>query len=74
MCGPDGHGAGGVPGAAGETSSILEEPYGIPGLPMADGPAGLRLTRCYDVSNDTGLAVPAGIKSVFPTDPTADEW
>ncbi len=50
-----------VPGAAGETSSILEEPYGIPGLPMADGPAGLRLTRCYDVSNDTGLAVPAGI-------------
>lgn len=50
-----------VPGAAGETSSILEGPYGIPGLPMADGPAGLRLTRSYDVSNDTGLAVPAGI-------------
>jgi beta-glucosidase len=43
-----------VPGAAGETSSALEEKYGIPGMPMADGPAGLRLTKQYQVSNEDG--------------------
>lgn len=33
-----------VPGAAGDTSSILFEKRGIKGIIMADGPAGLRLT------------------------------
>ncbi len=46
-----------IPGAAGETSSILEEKYGIGGLPMADGPAGLRLKRKYLVSSSTGTIV-----------------
>lgn len=36
-----------VPGAAGETSSVLEEKYQIPGVSMADGPAGLRLIPKY---------------------------
>ena len=36
-----------VPGAAGETSSILEKEYQIPGVSMADGPAGLRLIPEY---------------------------
>lgn len=43
-----------VPGAAGETSSALEEKYGIPGMPMADGPAGIRLIQRYQVSNEDG--------------------
>lgn len=43
-----------IPGAAGETSSILEEKYGIPGVPMADGPAGLRLNRTYEVDRKSG--------------------
>ena len=33
----------GVPGAAGETSPVIEESRGIPGTINADGPAGLRL-------------------------------
>lgn len=37
-----------VPGAAGETTRILEEPYQIGGIVMADGPAGLRLQRHYE--------------------------
>ncbi|MBQ6468891.1 MAG: glycoside hydrolase family 3 C-terminal domain-containing protein [Lachnospiraceae bacterium] len=35
-----------VPGAAGETVMLFEE-KGIPGLVMADGPAGVRLTKDY---------------------------
>lgn len=38
-----------VPGAAGETTALLEK-YGIPPAVMADGPAGLRLMRRYEVS------------------------
>lgn len=49
-----------VPGAAGETSSILEEKYGIPGMPMADGPAGLRLIQSYQVSNESGTVYSNG--------------
>lgn len=37
-----------VSGAAGETSSRLQE-LGVPGLVMADGPAGLRLSPVYKV-------------------------
>lgn len=43
-----------VPGAAGETSSCLEEQYGVPGVPMADGPAGIRLMKSYEVDRTTG--------------------
>lgn len=41
-----------IPGSAGETSSILYEKYGIPGVTMADGPAGLRLKKQYLVSKE----------------------
>ncbi len=43
-----------VPGAAGETSSILEEKYDFPGVSMADGPAGIRILPEYlaDEAND----------------------
>lgn len=33
-----------LPGAAGETTDLLFEKYGIPSAVMADGPAGLRIT------------------------------
>lgn len=49
-----------VPGAAGETSSVLDEKYGIPGMPMADGPAGLRLIQKYQVSNEDGSVYSQG--------------
>ncbi len=42
-----------VPGAAGETSGILEEKFDIPGISMADGPAGLRLIKKYSVDRET---------------------
>lgn len=42
-----------VPGAAGETSSVLEEKFDIPGISMADGPAGLRLIKKYSVDRKT---------------------
>lgn len=50
-----------VPGAAGETSSVLEEKYGVPGMPMADGPAGLRLAQTYEVSAKDGRIFPKGL-------------
>ena len=42
-----------VPGAAGETSGCLETDYQIPGVSMADGPAGLRIMKEYkaDIKN-----------------------
>lgn len=42
-----------VPGAAGETSGCLEKDYQIPGVSMADGPAGLRIMKEYkaDIKN-----------------------
>ncbi len=43
-----------VPGAAGETSGCLEEQYGVPGVPMADGPAGIRLMKSYEVDRESG--------------------
>ena len=36
-----------VPGAAGETTTILEEAYQVSSIVMADGPAGLRLQQCF---------------------------
>lgn len=50
-----------VPGSAGETSGILKEKYGIPGVAMADGPAGLRLIRSYEVDKKTGNIYSEGI-------------
>ncbi len=37
-----------VPGAAGESTAILEESHGLHPFVMADGPAGLRLQACYE--------------------------
>ena len=50
-----------VPGTAGETSRALEELLHVPGISMADGPAGLRLTRSYLVERATGEALSVGI-------------
>lgn len=50
-----------VPGAAGETSSTLEEKYDIPRISMADGPAGLRLMKSYEVNRETGEVYSEGI-------------
>lgn len=41
-----------VPGAAGETSSILKESRGIRNLVMADGPAGLRLEPHFKLGEE----------------------
>jgi beta-glucosidase len=49
-----------VPGAAGETSSILDEKYDVPGVSMADGPAGLRLVKSYEVDLATGNVINQG--------------
>ena len=49
-----------VPGAAGETSAALEKSHHIPGLTMADGPAGLRLKKVYQVQKD-GQIVSSGL-------------
>lgn len=54
-----------VPGAAGETSSVLDEKYDVPGLPMADGPAGLRLNQTYEVDRSTGSIIPNDPFSAF---------
>ena len=52
-----------VPGTAGETSRSLEELLHVPGISMADGPAGLRLTRSYLVERATGEALSVGIEA-----------
>lgn len=49
-----------VPGAAGESYGGLE-PEGIPGISLADGPAGLRLINAYEVDRTTGEAFGQGI-------------
>lgn len=54
-----------VPGAAGETSSVLEDTYDIPGISMADGPAGLRLKQSYEVSAEDGSIIPANPFDAF---------
>lgn len=54
-----------VPGAAGETSSVLDETYDVPGISMADGPAGLRLKQSYEVSKEDGSIVPANPFAAF---------
>ena len=50
-----------TPGSAAETSAILLDSYGIPGAVLADGPAGLRLTREFNVDEETGQMLSQGI-------------
>lgn len=50
-----------VPGAAGETSGSLEEEYGIPGVSMADGPAGIRVMKKYQADIENGQIYTQGI-------------
>lgn len=46
-----------VPGAAGDTSSILNESRGISHLIMADGPAGLRLLPHFQVTKKGAISL-----------------
>lgn len=61
-----------VPGAAGETSGILETKWGIPGISMADGPAGLRLIKKYSYNPDTmqvyGIGISQALEGGFFSD------
>ena len=52
-----------VPGTAGETSRSLEELLHVPEISMADGPAGLRLSRSYLVERATGEKLSTGIEA-----------
>lgn len=63
-----------VPGAAGETSCRFEEKYGVPAISMADGPAGLRVMRTYDVDNKTGLIYGHGLLSALEGGVLAKEY
>ena len=62
-----------VPGAAGETSGILEEKWDVPGVSMADGPAGLRLIKKYDVNRRTGEICSVGLLAALEGGFFADE-
>ncbi len=50
-----------VPGSAGETSHILSKQFDIPSVVMADGPAGVRLAKTYQVHAETGKIINPGI-------------
>lgn len=58
-----------VAGAAGESSSVLAE-RGVRPLVMADGPAGLRLSRQFYVDDkgvhSVGLSIPESVLDVLP--------
>ncbi len=48
-----------VPGAAGDTSALLQETRGIKNIILADGPAGLRLQPVFKTTKD-GKLLPGG--------------
>ncbi|MBQ0043357.1 MAG: glycoside hydrolase family 3 C-terminal domain-containing protein [Lachnospiraceae bacterium] len=58
-----------VAGAAGESSSILDK-HGVPAIIMADGPAGLRLSRHYYAHKDgvrgVGSPIPEAMTEMMP--------
>ena len=54
-----------IPGCAGETSNILEEEYGVPGVPMVDGPAGVRIMQTYQVDKKTGWIYGEGLDAAL---------
>ena len=65
----------GVPGAAGDTSSVLAESRGFKGLILADGPAGLRLQPVFKTDLD-GNVLPGGEMlgdDYNPFDPSLDD-
>ena len=43
-----------VPGAAGETTAVLADKFGVPNVTLADGPAGLRLWQMYETDPADG--------------------
>ena len=45
------------PGAAGETTHILEDKFGIPSVVLADGPGGVRITQIFEAKNEQGEPV-----------------
>ncbi len=49
-----------VPGSAAETSGALKKKYKVAPVVLADGPAGLRLNRSYDVDKATDEVIPEG--------------
>lgn len=57
-----------VPGSAAETSENLENSYGLRSLILADGPAGLRLKKSYQVDQRTDRVCPAGDLASFEDD------
>lgn len=66
-----GNAASSVAGAAGETSNILVD-KGFPKIIMADGPAGLRLSKDYSVDQNgeirpIGVTMPDGIIDFLPS-------
>ncbi len=54
-----------TPGAAGDTSSILNKSRGIRNLVMADGPAGIRISKVYGTDQD-GHVVPGVGSAAMP--------
>lgn len=54
-----------VPGSAGETSSAFVESLGLAAAVMADGPAGLRLTKSYEMDPQTGEIYDPGFFAGF---------
>ncbi len=64
-----------VPGAAGDTSSVIKASRGVKNMVMADGPAGLRLQPVFK-ADKAGNILPGGRRMgdmVIPFDPKYDD-